>query len=506
MAAVPTTGKLKKDVSALQLFTLGFGSIVGVGWILLVGVWLEEAGSAGSMLAFFLGGLGMILVGLCYCAAARRFPAGGGEITYFHEFFGIGPAFAAGWIVALLFIVGSAFEAIAVGWLATIIAPAMAGPVLYELMGAEVRAGQLLVGLIMMVMVMLVNLRGVRTVAWFQDLITYGLIAISGVCFVIALVWGELSNLAPLFIADRDGSALPGIAAVLTMIPVFYLGFNVIAHALGEKSDTVTSGQVSKAIVSSIFGAIVFYVAIIFMTSAAAPRATLLDHEMPAYVAFSELLGSTQAGKIVLVAGLLGLISSWNAIFFAAARVILSLARLGTIPERFAFVHPRYGTPVPAILLVAAIGSVGALLGIAGLVPIVNALGSGMTLVFAGIAWGILRTSKQNTPGRPAGRAGERAVAALALIFSLAVFVIGMNHAYRAGNGGVPLEWWILAIWLTLGAALWIGAGGRHRTLSATAQRAIVDGESPMEGIAPVEGQPSRRACNRKSDLENFRI
>jgi hypothetical protein len=39
----------------MQLFTLGFGVVVGVGWMLMVSEWLTRAGTLGAILAFAAG-------------------------------------------------------------------------------------------------------------------------------------------------------------------------------------------------------------------------------------------------------------------------------------------------------------------------------------------------------------------------------------------------------------------------------------------------------------------
>ncbi len=45
-----------------EYFTLAFGSIVGVGWMILLDDWLARGGPAGAMLGFLVGGLALIPV------------------------------------------------------------------------------------------------------------------------------------------------------------------------------------------------------------------------------------------------------------------------------------------------------------------------------------------------------------------------------------------------------------------------------------------------------------
>ena len=86
---------LKQQLGPFQFFAIAFGSIIGVGWMIVVGDWLQSAGPLGVSLAF-LGSAGMIvLVGLCYAELATMLPVAGGEIAY--TYLTSGPFLAYGW-------------------------------------------------------------------------------------------------------------------------------------------------------------------------------------------------------------------------------------------------------------------------------------------------------------------------------------------------------------------------------------------------------------------------
>lgn len=54
----------KKVLGRLDAIALGFGAMIGFGWVILTGDWLAEAGTMGSVLALVTGGLIMAVVGL----------------------------------------------------------------------------------------------------------------------------------------------------------------------------------------------------------------------------------------------------------------------------------------------------------------------------------------------------------------------------------------------------------------------------------------------------------
>ena len=47
---------LKHALRAREYFTLAFGTMVGVGWMVVIDDWLTRGGAVGAMLGFLIGG------------------------------------------------------------------------------------------------------------------------------------------------------------------------------------------------------------------------------------------------------------------------------------------------------------------------------------------------------------------------------------------------------------------------------------------------------------------
>ena len=77
-------------------------------------------------------------------------------------------------------------------------------------------------------------------------------------------------------------------------------------------------------------------------------------------------------GQIMLIAGVLGILSSWNAFIIGGSRVIYA-SESGMIPKVFASMHPRYQTPHVAILSIGVLCFFAPLFGREILVWLVNA-------------------------------------------------------------------------------------------------------------------------------------
>src|SRR2546425_12721644 len=74
---------LARKLRLADYFTLAFGTMIGVGWLVLMDDWLARGGPLGAMLGFLLGGLVLLPVGYVYCQGGQRPPdaAGGGAYT-----------------------------------------------------------------------------------------------------------------------------------------------------------------------------------------------------------------------------------------------------------------------------------------------------------------------------------------------------------------------------------------------------------------------------------------
>ncbi len=467
--------RLRREVGHRELFALAFGAIIGVGWITIVGIWLQQAGALGALLAFAGGGLIILCIGLCYAEAAAMLPVSGGEVAYAYEMYGLGAAFMTGWFIALAYISVASFEVISVGWVLGNLFDGFDGPVLYHALGEPVYAGRLAAGLILMVIIAGVNYRGVKLASRFQDLMAFALIAITLV-FVAAGLWvGRLENLEPLFAGATGWQAAAGVLVVLATAPFWFSGFDVIPQAMGEKSAAAPLHLTGRVIAMAILAALVFYVLVILATAMVLPRAELLALDLPAAGAFEAAFASPFLARLVLLAGFLGLITSWNAVFFAASRVLYALGRAHILPAFLGRVHPTHGTPSGAILFVAVIGTLGGLLGRGAIVPIVNASGASLAVIFGVICLGVLRLRRREPDRpRPYRAPGGAWLPVLASLFAAAMAIVALHQAWAHAKMPVPLEWAVLLGWLALGAIFWRVAGRRRRATDQTARRALV--------------------------------
>src|SRR5712691_8387373 len=145
-AAAPS---LHGSLSTVEYFTFGFGTMIGVGWVVLMDDWLSRGGPGGGMLGFLIGGL-------------LRFPDAGAEIAYTEGVFPPLVSFAAGWTMILSYAIVCPWEAVATGNLLARVFPSLNSYELYAIGGNPIYAPRLGVGLALTALIASVNYRGIK--------------------------------------------------------------------------------------------------------------------------------------------------------------------------------------------------------------------------------------------------------------------------------------------------------------------------------------------------------
>ena len=400
-----TRPELKKEISAIQFFTLGFGTIIGVGWVVVLGQWLSMAGPLGAIVGFAGGGLIMMLVALCYAEMSSQLPVAGGEVAYAYELYGVNASFAIGWVMTLVYISTTTFEALSVGWVAGAMLEGFEGPILYTVRGDPVYLGSLALGLGGMALLTFLNYRGAKAATRFQDVLTYGVLGCSLIFITAGLVWGKASNLEPLF--QQTSSAGMGIAGVLATSPFWYGGFNVIPQAIEEMAPGTSVKMVGRMILLSLFSAGLFYCLIILSRldeHAVAGDARARASRGRSFRGCTQLSGAGELGSACRLL--------WNRYHLERdlSRRLSGTVRAGggasIIPPTFASVHSKFRSPATAVLFVGAVGSAGVFLGRGAIIPIVNVGATCLILGYLITCWGVIkmRRDRPTRIGRFASR------------------------------------------------------------------------------------------------------
>jgi len=459
---------LERSIPFRSFVALGLGVIVGVGWVVYTGEWLQLGGPMGAMLAFLIGGLLLLPIGMCYAELTSALPLAGGELSFSYKAFGSLVSFLTAWVLALGYIAILPFETIAIGTLLETLVPAIVTDPLYFVGAGDeqerVSLSIIVPGLLIAVYLIWTNYRGARNSARFQMIVVTVMMLCTLAFCGVALFRGQFQNLLPLF--SNVDSGLPSFAgmasaiiSVLVVVPFFMAGFDVIPQAAEESGTAVPPRQLGLAILISIVCGTVFYVLIILAVAISMPWTVSATLPMTTSAVFEAAFGYTWAAKLVIFTALLGLITTLNGMYIAASRLVFSLGRGGMLPHWFAGVHPVHQTPRNALLFVGGISLLGPFVGKYALIPIVNTSSFSFTIALT-VTCAAAISLRRSSPGldRPFRAKVPVLYLGVAMSALLLLLMILPQSSGQLGN----LEFLITGIWVLLGLVAYYWRQSRH--------------------------------------------
>src|SRR3954452_10243508 len=374
--------RLHGSLTTVEYFTFGFGTMIGVGWVVLMDDWLSRGGPGGGMLGFLVGGLLLFPIASTYGRLVQRIRDAGAEIAYTEGVFSPFVSFASGWTMVLSYAIVCPWEAVATGNLLARVFPSLNSYQLYAIAGQPIYAPRLAVGLTLTILIVAINYRGIKPSGVFQDVMTFGLLATFAIFTVLGFARGNAANMQPLFPRPGATGVLLSIFLVLQIVPYYMTGFESVAKGSEEAESGFDPRNFTKAIYAALFAGLLFYVIIIAVVTYVYPWQQIVSGHVRTEVAFERTFGSQRIAQLILFGAFLSLLKIFNGNFVAATRMLYAIGRRNLVHPALGRVHARSGTPVVAIGLMAALTVAAAMFGDAILVPITE-VGS----LAVGIGW-----------------------------------------------------------------------------------------------------------------------
>jgi len=430
---------LARKLRLVDYFALGWGTMVGVGWLVVMDDWLLRGGVLGAILGFAIGGALLLPIGYVYGRLVAAMPDAAGEVAYTAKVFPQAISFATGWMMILAYFIVCPWEAVAVGRIAGYIFPALDSVELYRIAGQPVYLPHLLIGLGLTGLLTVLNYRGIRLSATFQNWTAFGTLALFVLFVSFGVSKGSPRNFPPIF----THSPFVSVFLVMQIVPYFMTGFESVVKGAEEASPEFRARGFLKAIWMAIVVGILFYIVVIASVGYVAPWKQLTSEKFMTAVAFEHAVGSRWIVRVILAAALLSLFKVFNGNFVAASRLLFAIGRRGLVDRRLGYVHPRNQTPSIAVVCIGLATGACMFLGDAILVP-VSEVGS----VASAIGW--LAACAAYYQMGPAPR--ERLVAVIGVTVGLLMILMKVIP-------GVPghftaYEWLALGIWILLGVGL----------------------------------------------------
>jgi APA family basic amino acid/polyamine antiporter len=468
--------RLRKDLSALDLTVFGVGVIIGTGIFVLTGQVARENAGPAVALSFVIAGIVCGLAALCYAEFASTVPVAGSAYTFSFATLGEFPAWIIGWDLILELALGAAV--VAVGWsgyarsLLDSIGIHLPGTIAGEHATFNIPA----VLVVAAVTVLLVI--GIKISSRINAIVVTIKIAVILLVIVAGLFFVKAANYTPFIPEPRPTPSVEGVKAPLLQVlfgvtPVSYgwlgvfaavaivffafIGFDIVATAAEESRDP--QRDLPIAIIGSLAICTMLYIAVSLVVVGMVPYPKL-SVEAPLADAF-KAVGHPAYATIISVGALAGLTTVVLILLLGQSRVFFAMSRDGLLPSWLSAVHPRFGTPYRATIIMGAVVAV-----IAGLIPLsalaelVN-IGTLFAFVVVSIGVVILRRTRPDLPRS----FRTPLVPVLPALSVLACLFVMLN---------LPVETWLRFVaWMALGSVVYFLYGRRNSRLATKATSKI---------------------------------
>lgn len=447
-----------KVFSVWDILVIAFGAMIGWGWVVSSGDWIQTGGVLGAIIGFAIGGIMVFFVGLTYAELTAAMPQCGGEHVFSYKAMGPIGSFICTWAIILGYVSVVCFEACALPTIIQYIYPAFLKGYLYTVAGFDIYASWLAVAVVTALFITFINIKGAKTAAILQTVLTIIIGAVGILLIVSSAIKGDVSNLSGQLFAGTGGEALSKVMKVALMTPFFFIGFDVIPQAAEEIN--VPLKKIGKILILSIVLAVAFYALIIFgvgyIMNTSDIANSMEGSGLVTADAMAKAFNSSIMAKVLIVGGMCGIVTSWNSFLIGGSRAMYSMAESYMIPRFFVKLHKKNKTPINALLLIGLLSVIAPFFGRKMLVWIVDAGNFGCCLAYCMVALSfiILRSKRPDMP-RPYKVKNYKFVGVMAVLMSGLMVVM-----YVIPGSSCQLVWqeWIMAGgWCVLGVIFAVG-------------------------------------------------
>lgn len=449
--------EFNKVLNAGDVLVTAFGAMIGWGWVVSSGDWIKKAGALGTVIGFLIGGAMIYLVGMVYSELTTAIPENGGPSAFTKRAYGPVMSFICTWAIILSYIGVVCFEACSFPTIIQYIFPGFLKVYLYTVAGFDIYATWLLLATVAAVLIIVVNIRGIKAAVILQKVLTIA-IALVGIILIIAsAINGSPSNLDGQLLSGSDGNQIQNILSIAVVAPFFLFGFDVIPQAAEEIN--VPLKKLGKLLLLSIILAVAFYgfvvMAVGYGMNSSEIETSLNTSGLVTADAMAKLFNSSVMAKILILGGLCGIVTSWNSFLIGGSRALCSMSEAGMLPRSFGKLHPKYKTPTFALIFIGALSIASLFCGRSMLVWISNSASFACCFAYCLVSVAYIRLRKTEPDlNRPYKVKNYKLVGGLAILLSGALCLLYLIPG--TASTFAPQEFFITGGWTLLGLLLGI--------------------------------------------------
>lgn len=331
---------LQRQLGLYAVFTVSVGAMIGSGIFVLPGLAFEVGGPS-VILAYILAGLIVLPSALAKAEMATAIPRAGG--TYLYIDMAMGPMMGtiAGFGVWLSLVFKSAF--------------ALDGLGLYLGLFTDIDALNL--GLVIGVVLLVLNLAGIKQSGLVQAVLVTVVFAV-----LFVFIGGGATFVQRDFYHPFLTTGLGGLLSAAALVFVSYAGVTKVASIAEEVSNPARTLPV--AIISSLLVMMFVYPAVTYVMVGVTPQEILSGDLTPLATASEQVFPGWVVTTIAII-GVIALASMANAGLLASSRYPFAMARRRLVPSLFTRVDEGSGVPRVSVLLTG-----GLLIGLVAFLPV----------------------------------------------------------------------------------------------------------------------------------------
>ena len=344
-SAVSQQSGLDRGMKSRHLFMITLGGVIGTGLFLASGSTINQAGPAGAVIAYIIGGFIMYMVMLCLGELAVAMPVAGSLQTYASTFIAPSVGYLLGWLFWLNGATTIGIDLVA------------AGILMHSLTGISEWLWVLGFG------VLLLGLNSLRVGAFGESEFWFASIKVAAIvaCIITGglAITGTIGGHSPVGFDNyfADGLFPHGAWAILPAMLVVAFAFNgteIIGIAAGESENPEKT--IPQAVRATAVRTLLFYVLSIGVVAAIIPwkEAGVKESIFAEIFQYAGIPGAYTIMTLVVITSALSCGNSWA---YSATRILWAMSKSKMAPDLFCKLN-KYQVPMNALFLTMAVAGV----------------------------------------------------------------------------------------------------------------------------------------------------
>jgi len=454
--------KLRRKLGAIDLVSVGLGTMIGGGIFTTIGPGVQKAGPA-IVVAFLLAGLASFFAALAYAELGAMVPIAGSAYTYAYATLGEIVAWIIGWDLILEYGISAApvaqqFSSYAQSALEAfgISLPVWARDAHFAAQFSVMHVD--IIGALFVLVLSALLALGIRETATSNNIFVVVKVGALLVFIFAGIALFRAANFHPFAPNGWGAGSLVGgnglgIVPAAALVFFSYIGFDTATTTAEETR--MPQRDVPIGVIGSLGIGTLIYCSVAFVLVGSVPWQHV--DQNAALAAAVAPLHSNLLEAIITIGALAGTTSVALTSLLGQTRIFFAMARDGLLPPFVARIHPRFGTPAAMTMVTGAIVAFLTLIvPLDALLELVN-IGtfSAFIIVCGGVIW--LRVNRPELP-RPFRSPFVPFFPLCGILLSLFLSTQGLGQ----------FTWLRFVVWLVVGLAIYFSYGFRRPTAART--------------------------------------